>query len=295
MIEAPGIAAVRDVRDPQSVHCVCGDRTPHFAVLEAFGGGQDSVEIAIRTWLGTPQERTQERTQQRTQANPLKASTKVECLQLSGCQSLSEQLVFDAVVCCQHLQVLNLRGVDAAGTPECCAAIGRLSHLRVLDLASVTRLNDLSLCALASGMADSSGTPYGDSCVDSRIQSYSRGSQRRDAGTVASRQASRQAESERPRCTLMRLNLSTNKHIGDAGLRAVGRRFRGSLLELCLYGCYLVTDRGIVAIASQQLARINYCGCYKVTSEGRRSVLSQNNAVIIFNKASQFGGGIRKC
>jgi hypothetical protein len=72
-----------------------------------------------------------------------------------------------------------------------------------------------------------------------------------------------------PQSHLSRLNLSSNNNITDAGIKEIGARFSGSIVELCIYGCYLLTNRGVVGIASTRLARLNYCGCYKVGGDGR--------------------------
>ena len=73
-----------------------------------------------------------------------------------------------------------------------------------------------------------------------------------------------------PQSHLSRLNLSSNNNITDAGIKEIGARFSGSIIELCIYGCYLLTNRGVVGVASTRLARLNYCGCYKVGGDGRQ-------------------------
>ena len=83
------------------------------------------------------------------------------------------------------------------------------------------------------------------------------------------------------------------------------------ITDLSLFGCYRVTDSGILHVAHLGLRRVNVCGCYKVlqvsrlpapfthslirlsvcqvTDMGRRFLISQNPRILTYNRAADFG------
>ena len=86
------------------------------------------------------------------------------------------------------------------------------------------------------------------------------------------------------------LNLSNiSTAVTDRVLGKLGRRVGRQLQDLCLYGCYRVTDGGLMHVAHGRMRHINFNGCYKVSDSGRRYLLSCNPHILIYNKPTQFG------
>lgn len=101
-----------------------------------------------------------------------------------------------------------------------------------------------------------------------------------------------------PPCRLSALNLHGCTRLGDAFLshlsasRSAGSA-TGGLQDLCLYGCYRVTDAGLIAIATglPQLRRLNVCGAYRITDNVRRYMYTAMPTLIFYNSNFTTGSG----
>ena len=61
--------------------------------------------------------------------------------------------------------------------------------------------------------------------------------------------------------------------------------------DLCIYGCFRITDSGILHVAHPSLRRLNHCGCYKVGPNARRYLFSVAKGLLLYNKPREFGHG----
>jgi hypothetical protein len=75
--------------------------------------------------------------------------------------------------------------------------------------------------------------------------------------------------------------------VTDRGLKAIGRYF--ALQDLCLYGCYRVTDNGVLDLRVESLRRFNFSGCYKITSGCQRYLFTSNTNILFYNQPHHFG------
>ena len=80
----------------------------------------------------------------------------------------------------------------------------------------------------------------------------------------------------------------------DKVLRALRSTVGRDLLDLCVYGCYNMTDTGVVHICSLGITRFNSCGCYKITEQGRRYMFSSNPSIIMYNNPKDFGCTVQR-
>ena len=71
--------------------------------------------------------------------------------------------------------------------------------------------------------------------------------------------------------------------------RALGELLGDVLDDVSLYGCFRVTDLGVMHLANPRLDRVNLCGCYKVSDAGRRRLIHQNERILIYNRPRDFG------
>ncbi len=179
----------------------------------------------------------------------------LESLCLTGCGGHARPAALRAALeaCAGTLQRLQLGGCAGSLDASVVRAVGELRALSVLD---VSRCGALGACASEGESADEV------------------------LGTLAERLARHGA--------LRALCVANMPVLTDGGVRAAGEALRGLLQDVCIYGCYRVTDSGVLHLATKQLRRINFNGCYKVTETGRRILLSVNPHVLFYNKPREF-------
>jgi hypothetical protein len=75
----------------------------------------------------------------------------------------------------------------------------------------------------------------------------------------------------------------------SCSLILLGDALGSAITDLSIYGCYKITDVGVMFISKSRLMRFNYCGCYKVTDAGRRRLISVNPRILTYNRVRDFG------
>ena len=92
---------------------------------------------------------------------------------------------------------------------------------------------------------------------------------------------------------LRKFSIANSGELTDNGLKFIGGAhgpgITSTLHDLCIAGCFRVTDLGIMSLSFPSLRRVNFCGCYKVTDGSRRYVLGLNPHLLIYNSSRAFG------
>lgn len=87
------------------------------------------------------------------------------------------------------------------------------------------------------------------------------------------------------------LSLSNCSKLTDKSLSHLEDAFSKTLLDLCLYGCYNVTDKGLMhvyiyifKIGGTSVRFLNRSGCYKVSDGLLRYLFSANPRIRLYEK-----------
>ena len=176
------------------------------------------------------------------------------------------------------LQHLNLHGCTTLSEDTLCAIVERTPRVRAGELQYVARCGARALTAIARHWCELEVLDV-TSCAaidDAALEAF-----------VAAAGA-QFAQDQHP---LKYLNLANVGTISDRGLKAVGRYF--AMHDLCLYGCYRVTDNGVLDLRVDSLRRFNFSGCYKVSNGCQRYLFTSNTNILFYNAPHQFGPRFR--
>ena len=93
------------------------------------------------------------------------------------------------------------------------------------------------------------------------------------------------------------MNIGDIKNVTNRSLRTIAVNLMSSIVDLCVWGCYKVTNDGILELCmahpESKLRRINHCGCYKVSDDSRLWFMSSfKTCVINYIRVEEFGTGI---
>jgi hypothetical protein len=174
----------------------------------------------------------------------------------------------------QGVQLLGLGGCNTLSEEAVIAMVRTHQQLKFVNLARIHSIGATSLQMIgqlhALTVLNLSGCK--DGITDASIHVFA---------TAAKAQKSLRA-----------LNLANAAHLTDTGLNDLGEALGSSLQDLCIYGCFRVTDTGLLHIAHPNLKRLNHCGCYKVSQMGRRYLFSVSRGLLMYNKPKEFAEGL---
>ena len=90
------------------------------------------------------------------------------------------------------------------------------------------------------------------------------------------------------------LNLGDIKKLTNRSMRTIAINLMSSILDLCVWGCYTLTNDGILELCMShpeaKLRRINHCGCYKISDDSRLWFASSFKEMVInYIPVEEFG------
>ena len=90
------------------------------------------------------------------------------------------------------------------------------------------------------------------------------------------------------------LNVADIKSITNRSMKSIAVNLMSSLIDLCVWGDYLITSDGILefcmANPDSPFRRLNHCGCYKVSDDSRLWFMSSfKHCVINYIRVEDFG------
>ena len=93
------------------------------------------------------------------------------------------------------------------------------------------------------------------------------------------------------------LNVGDIKNLSDRAMRSIAINLMSSLIDLCIWGNYKITNNGILELCcvSQdcKFRRINHCGCYKVSDDSKIWFMTSfKSCVINYIRVEEFGAEI---
>ncbi|KAJ1492998.1 hypothetical protein T484DRAFT_1929974 [Baffinella frigidus] len=87
---------------------------------------------------------------------------------------------------------------------------------------------------------------------------------------------------------LRKLSLMNCSALTNAALAAVAEELP-EVRDLCIYGCYRMTDDGLIRFKrSSCLRKLNTSGCYKISDMGIRYLMQVKPTVLIYHKPRDF-------
>ena len=97
--------------------------------------------------------------------------------------------------------------------------------------------------------------------------------------------------------TLNYLNVGDIKNLSNRCMKSIAFNLMGSLLDLCVWGNYKITNDGILELCmagpDSKFRRINHCGCYKVSDDSRLWFMTSfKSCVISYIKVEEFAADI---